>query len=118
VGPLALNPLPQEAILKNLKDNWLMAGVRRLRRSGWGRKLVALVLICALVPACQWSPAQLYIPAAYALTGLCIALLMSPTPTAAIVGVVVGLCLGAVVYNNSLKRQIVEEPKPESRAGR
>lgn len=95
-----------------------MAAQRRLRRSGWGPKLVALVLICALLPACQWSPAQLYIPVAYALTGLCIALLMSPTPTAAIVGVVVGLLLGAAVYNNSLKRQILEDPKPEPRAGK
>jgi len=83
-----------------------MAGGKGLRGRGVGRKMVALVLICALLPACQWSPAQLYIPAAYGLTGLCIALLMSPTPAAAIVGVVVGFLLGVAVYNNSLKRQM------------
>ena len=88
-----------------------MSGGIFTQRSGWGRKLVALALILALVPACQWSPAQLYIPAAYAVTGLCIALLMSPTPTAAVVGLVVGLLLGAAVYNNSLKRQIQEGQK-------
>ncbi len=73
---------------------------------GRGRKLVALVLICALLSSCQVTAAQLYIPAAYAVTGMCVALLMSPTATAAVVGLVVGLLLGAAVYNNSLKRQI------------
>lgn len=82
---------------------------------GWGRKLVVLVLIIALVPACQWRAAQLYIPLAYALTGLCIALLMSPTPTAAVLGLGLGCLLGAAVYNNSLKRQIGERQKTEPR---
>jgi predicted branched-subunit amino acid permease len=86
------------------------------RRSGWGAKLVVLALILALVPACQWKASQLYIPLAYALTGLCIALLMSPTPTAAVVGLVLGCLLGAAVYNNSLKRQIAERQKTEPRA--
>jgi len=86
-----------------------------MQGSGWRRKLVALALIVALVPACQLSPAQLYIPLAYAVTGLCIALLMSPTPSAAVVGLVVGCLLGAAVYNNSLKRQILERQKTGSR---
>ncbi len=79
---------------------------------GW-RKLVAVCLILALIPACQWSPAQLYIPLAYAVTGMCVALLMSPTTTAALVGLVVGGLLGAAVYNNSLKRQIQERQRGE-----
>jgi hypothetical protein len=79
---------------------------------------MVLALIVALLPGCQWSAAQLYIPLAYALTGLCIAMLMSPTPIAALVGVLVGLALGAAVYNNSLKRQISEPPKPELGAGK
>jgi hypothetical protein len=77
------------------------------------RKLVAVCLILALVPACQVSPAQVYIPLAYAVTGLCVALLMSPTATAAMVGLVLGGLLGAAVYNNSLKRQIQERQRSE-----
>ncbi len=88
-----------------------MSGGRLTKGQAWGRKLVALALIVALVPACQWSPVQIYIPLAYAVTGLCIALLMSPTPTAAVVGLVVGCLLGAAVYNNSLKHQILERQK-------
>jgi hypothetical protein len=82
-----------------------------MKRTGWKRKAVALALILALVPACQIRPAQIYIPLAYAVTGLCIALLVSPTPTAAVVGFVVGGLLGAAVYNNSLKRQILESQR-------
>jgi hypothetical protein len=88
-----------------------MSGGRLTKGQAWGRKLVALALIVALVPACQWSPVQIYIPLAYAVTGLCIALLMSPTPTAAVVGLVLGCLLGAAVYNNSLKHQILERQK-------
>ena len=84
----------------------------RRTRSKW-QKAVALALLLALAPACMVSPAQIYIPLAYAFTGLCIALLVSPTPTAAVVGLVgVGL-IGAAVYNNSLKGQLVERRKPE-----
>ena len=75
--------------------NWL-----RQRRLG---KLVALALILTLVAGCQEGLAQVGIPLAYGLTGLCLALLVSPTPTAAAVGFVVGCVLGAAVYNNSLK---------------
>ncbi len=71
----------------------------------------------ALIPACSVSPAQVYIPLAYAVTGMCVALLMSPTFAAGAVGLVVGGLLGAAVYNNSLKRQIRErlrsEPPPQ-----
>jgi hypothetical protein len=72
---------------------------------------LAICLILALIPAC--SPAQIYIPLAYALTGMCVALLMSPTLTAAVVGLVVGGLLGAAVYNNSLKHQIQERQRGE-----
>ena len=88
-----------------------MPGRGLMKRTGWKRKAVALALILALVPACQIRPAQIYIPLAYAVTGLCVALLMSPTPTTAVVGFVVGGLLGAAVYNNSLKRQILERQK-------
>jgi len=69
---------------------------------------VALVLVLSLVGACQDRVAQVGIPLAYGLTGLCLALLVSPTVTAGIVGFVVGCILGAAVYNNSLKRQLLE----------
>ena len=72
---------------------------------------MAICLILALIPAC--SPAQVYIPLAYAFTGMCVALLMSPTLTAAVVGLVVGGLLGAAVYNNSLKRQIEDRQRGE-----
>ena len=93
----------------------MLIGRRGSGNSSRGCKLVALCLILALIPACQWSPAQLYIPLAYAVTGMCVALLMSPTLTAAVVGLVVGCLLGAAVYNNSLKRQIQERERVEPR---
>ena len=77
---------------------------------------VAMCLILALAPGCQISAAQIYIPLGYGLTGLCVALLMSPTPAAAVVGFIAGSLLGAAVYNNSLKRQI-EEPSNTGPAG-
>lgn len=92
-----------------------MFNPRKRQAFGGGHRLVALILIMALLPACQVSPAQIYIPAAYALTGLCVALLVSPTPTAAVIGLVAGGLLGAAVYNNSLKRQFLERPGPGGR---
>lgn len=92
-----------------------MAGRRFRSGSGRGRRLVALALILALVPACQFNPAQLYIPLAYGVTGLCVALLISPTPTAGVVGLAVGCLLGVAVYNNSLKRQILERERTGTR---
>jgi Na+/glutamate symporter len=71
-----------------------------------------------MAPACLVNPAQIYIPVAYAFTGLCIALLISPTYTAAVVGLVVGGLIGAAVYNNSLKRQLAERQQPEPAAGK
>jgi hypothetical protein len=87
-----------------------MRGRKGLRGSRWGAPVVALCLILALAPGCQWSAAQIYIPLAYGLTGLSIALVMSPTLTAAMVGFMAGVLLGAAVYNNSLKRQISAPP--------
>jgi hypothetical protein len=78
---------------------------------GRGAKVVALCLVLALAPGCQLSAAQIYIPLAYGLTGLCVALLMSPTPVAAVVGFIAGVLLGAAVYNNSLKRQLLKNPR-------
>ena len=83
-----------------------MQGRQRIKGFGWRTRVVAFCLILALAPGCQFSAAQIYIPLAYGLTGLCIALLMSPTPLAAVVGFVAGVLLGAAVYNNSLKRQL------------
>ena len=80
-----------------------MTALHGLRQSRWGR-LVALALILTLVAGCQEGVAKVGIPLAYGLTGLCLALLVSPTVTAAVVGFVVGCVLGAAVYNNSLKR--------------
>ncbi len=91
----------------------MMMGRRGKRRTGRGSQLVALCLILALIPACQWSPAQFYIPLAYAVTGMCVALLMSPTYTAGAVGLLLGGLLGAAVYNNSIKRQIQERQRTE-----
>jgi len=81
--------------------------MQRLRQRRWP-KLVALILVLTLVGACQDRVAQIGIPLAYGLTGVCLALLISPTLTAAVVGFVVGCVLGAAVYNNSLKRQLLE----------
>jgi hypothetical protein len=81
-----------------------MTSMAWLRQRRW-RKLVVLVLILTMVGACRDRLAQVGIPLAYGLTGMCLALLVSPTPTAAVVGFVVGCVLGAAVYNNSLKRQ-------------
>lgn len=93
-----------------------MHGRKGLRGSKWAMAVVALGLILALAPGCQISAAQIYIPLGYGLTGLCVALLMSPTPTAAVVGFIAGGLLGAAVYNNSLKRQI-EEPSSAGPTG-
>jgi hypothetical protein len=90
-----------------------MGGRKRLGSSRWGMRVVALCLILALLPACQFSAAQVYIPLAYGLTGLCVALLMSPTLAGAVVGFIAGGLLGAAVYNNSLKRQILERDRTE-----
>jgi len=87
-----------------------MHGGKGVRGSGWGARVVALCLILALTPGCQLSAAQIYIPLAYGLTGMCIALIMSPTAAAAVVGFVAGVLLGAAVYNNSLKRQLSADP--------
>ena len=91
----------------------MLIGRRGSGNSSRGRKLVALCLILALIPACQWSPAQFYIPLAYAVTGMCVALLMSPTFVAGAVGLVLGGLLGAAVYNNSLRRQIQERQRSD-----
>jgi hypothetical protein len=84
-----------------------------------GRQIMMVVTVClilVLAPGCQISAAQIYIPLGYGLTGLCVALLMSPTPAAAVVGFIAGGLLGAAVYNNSLKRQI-EAPSGTGPAG-
>jgi len=87
-----------------------MQGRSGLRGFRWGARVVAVVLILALAPGCQLSAAQIYIPLAYGLTGLCIALIMSPTALAAVVGFMAGVLLGAAVYNNSLKHQLSAHP--------
>lgn len=84
--------------------------------SSWHRA-VALVLLLMMAPACMVNPAQIYIPLAYACTGLCVALLISPTYAAAIVGLVAGGLIGAMVYNNSLKRQLLDRQQRQPAAG-
>jgi membrane associated rhomboid family serine protease len=79
---------------------------------------MALAILLSLAPACMVNPAQIYIPLGYAATGLCIALLISPTYAAAIVGLVAGGLIGAAVYNNSLKRQLLERQQPGPAAGK
>ncbi len=91
----------------------MFIGRRKSGGSSPGCRLIAICLILALVPACQWTPAQFYIPLAYAATGMCVALLMSPTWAAGAVGLVLGALIGAAVYNNSLKRQIQERQRPD-----
>jgi len=57
----------------------------------WAFKALALALMLALVPGCQLAPSQIYIPLAYGLTGLCIALLIYPSVSAAIIGLAAGV---------------------------
>jgi hypothetical protein len=67
-------------------------------------RMTAVLLISALASGCQMFTARVYIPAAYALAGLSVALLVSPTVGSALAGLMLGWILGAAVYNNSLKR--------------
>ncbi|MHB8068478.1 MAG: hypothetical protein ACYDIC_11325 [Desulfobaccales bacterium] len=93
-----------------------MAKIRGWLIRGLPGKLVALAILLALAPGCLLTAAQIYIPLAYACTGLCVALLISPTYIAAVVGLVIGGLIGATVYNNSLKRQLLDQ-QPEPAAG-
>jgi len=79
----------------------------RRRHPRWVQ-ILAVLLILALLPGCQERWARFCIPAAYAVTGLCIALLVSPSLGAAVAGFILGGLLGAAVYNNSLKRSLME----------
>ncbi|MBM4289569.1 MAG: hypothetical protein FJ135_15750 [Deltaproteobacteria bacterium] len=82
---------------------------RRPGFGGWGwRQVLALGLICVLLPGCNLNLTQVFIPLGYAAIGLCIALLVSPSVSAAIVGFVLGGIIGAAIYNNSLKSDIME----------
>ena len=77
------------------------------KKFGW-RQMVILGLICALLPGCTLNVARVFIPLAYAGIGMGIALVVSPSVLAAIVGFVMGGVIGAAVYNNSLKTDIME----------
>ncbi len=79
----------------------------KAKNFGW-RQIVVLGLICALLPGCAFTAARVFIPLAYAGIGMGIALLVSPSVPAAIVGFVLGGVIGAAVYNNSLKTDIME----------
>jgi hypothetical protein len=70
--------------------------------------MLVLGLICVVVPGCNLNLTQVFIPLAYAGIGTCIALLVSPSVTAAVVGFVLGGVIGAAVYNNSLKTDLME----------
>jgi len=80
-----------------------------LLHSARRRRVIAVILLIALLPACQVAPAQIYIPLAYGLTGLCVALLVSPSLMSACVGLSIGIVIGAAVYNNSLKRDLLQK---------
>ena len=95
-----------------------MLNLKRLRASKKTMLVVALCLALALAPGCQITAAQIYIPLGYGLTGLCVALLMSPPTTAAVIGFIAGGLLGAAVYNNSLKRQIDEPARTGPTGGK
>ena len=80
-----------------------MISLNNFRGRRWVR-FVALALVLTMVTGCQeGSIARVGIPLAYGATGLCLALLVSPTAVAGVVGFVVGCVLGAMVYNNSLR---------------
>jgi hypothetical protein len=75
---------------------------------------VALAVLLSLGAGCLTTPAQIYIPLAYAAAGLCIALLIYPTAAAAVAGFLVGGLIGAAVYNNVLKHQLAGRRLPDS----
>jgi hypothetical protein len=88
-------------------------GLQKFRKAShpltWGwRPMLAMGLICALLPGCSFNLTQVLIPLAYAGIGVCIALLVSPSVTAALVGFIMGGIIGAAVYNNSLKADLME----------
>jgi hypothetical protein len=70
--------------------------------------MLVLGLICVVLPGCSLNLTQVFIPLAYAGIGMGIALLVSPSVTAAVVGFVLGGVIGAAVYNNSLKTDLME----------
>jgi uncharacterized membrane protein len=70
--------------------------------------MLVLGLLCVVLPGCNLNLTQVFIPLAYAGIGMCIALLVSPSVTAAVVGFVMGGVIGAAVYNNSLKTDLME----------
>ncbi len=78
------------------------------RAPGSLTRLLTLALICCLLSGCGLNAVQVFIPMAYAGIGTCIALLVSPSLTAAIIGFALGAIIGAAVYNNSLKADIME----------
>jgi|GEM_PF-5929262 len=80
----------------------------QLRAPGGPSRLLSLALICLLLSGCGLSVTQVFVPLAYAGIGTCIALLVSPSLTAALIGFGLGAIIGAAVYNNSLKADIME----------
>jgi hypothetical protein len=112
--------LAESGTLKNLnvlmKSQEIKKARERGTRLGW-RQFVVFGLILSLLPGCTVNLTQVLIPLAYAGIGMCIALLVSPSATAAVVGFVLGGAIGAAVYNNSLKADLMERQglNPERR---
>lgn len=84
------------------------------------RRVLGLFLLGAFLAGCSLTAPRVYIPLGYAAIGLGIALLVSPSWPAAFWGLLLGGIIGAVVYNNSLKPDLVERfelpgPKEEWR---
>ena len=84
------------------------SGNKSARRPAAWRCFLVLGLIGVLLTGCTLTPTQVFIPLAYAGIGMCIALLVSPSVSAAVVGFLLGGVIGAAVYNNSLKTDLME----------
>jgi hypothetical protein len=93
--------------MRNRQKIPTMRRANRVVPQGWHR-VVALGLLLALLPGCGLNLTQVLIPLGYASIGVGIALLVSPSVSAAVVGFVLGGIIGAAVYNNSLKADLME----------
>jgi hypothetical protein len=87
-----------------------ISGCRRGRNRPPGglARFLALALVGCLLTGCGLNATQVFIPLAYGGIGTCIALLVSPSLAAAVIGFALGAVIGAAVYNNSLKADIME----------
>lgn len=71
-------------------------------------KFLAVILICLLLAGCPLTSPKFFIPLGYAAIGLGIAVLVTPSWVAAVSGFMLGAAIGAAIYNNSLKPDLVD----------